>query len=282
MPPPRPSDLPDFHAPPVIEVYLSIQFEPIVGFGASHLSACCTEFARDFPAARYQQPLGHDVELFGVAPQMPSAFQVQIGSPDINVRLALTSADGARLLQIQSDRFVHNWRRQGSETDYPRYEAIRERFEAHARSFFGLLARAGLSDPVIDQCEIHYINNIDATDERGGLAGANRVFSRLQTPKTRDSLPRLEDLGLRARYIVEDGDHHPLGRLHTLVQPTYPFGDSASPAFRFSLMMRGRPPSPTLDGSLEFFDLGRRTIVSGFAALTTPEMHKVWGRTDVA
>jgi uncharacterized protein (TIGR04255 family) len=279
----RPADLPDFRNPPVVEVYLSIQFESIAGFDATHMSACYQEFAPTFPKVRYQQPLGHDLEVFGaLAPPMPSAFQFQIGAgQDLNVRLALTSADGARLLQIQPDRLVHNWRRQGNETDYPRYESIREAFEGHTKAFFALIARAGLPDPVIDQCEISYINYIDAPAERGGVASATRVFSQLQVaPEMRDSLPDLEDMGLRARYIVRDTDQRPVGRLHTLAQPAY--RSDRPPGFHFSLMVRGRPPTPTLDGSLAFFELGRRTIVCAFAALTTPEMHHVWGRADAA
>jgi uncharacterized protein (TIGR04255 family) len=230
---------------------------------------------------RYQQPLGHEIELFGAAPvPQPASFQFQM-SPDLVVRLGLTSDDGSRLLQIQSDRLVHNWQRQGV-ADYPRYETIREAFEAHAKAFFALNARAGLPDPVIDQCEMSYINHIDAPPEHGGYAGATRVFSQLQAPDGRDSLPQLEDMGLRARYLIVGDDDRPVGRLHALAQPALRPGSPSVPGFRFSLLARGRPPKPTLDGSLDFFDLGRRTIVCAFAALTTPEMHKLWGRTDVA
>lgn len=277
----RPPDLPDFRNPPVVEVYLSVQFEPIAGFDATQLNACYSEFGKVFPKARYQQPLGHELEVFGPSSPMPRALQFQI-SPDVDVRLALTSADGARMLQIQRDRFVHNWRRQGNKTDYPRYESIREAFEAHTRTFFALIARAGLPDPIIDQCEISYINTIDVPPDRGGFAGAHRIFSQLQVPNTRDSLPELEDMGLRARYIFRDDDRRVVGRLHTLAQPTYQAGRSTAAAFHFNLMARGHPPAPTIDGALAFFDLGRRTIVRAFAALTTPEMHKVWGRTDAA
>jgi uncharacterized protein (TIGR04255 family) len=276
----RPADLPDFRNPPVVEVYLSIQFEPIAGFDGTHLSKCYSEFSNAFPKVRYQQLLGHDLEVFGAAPPAPGGLQFQI-APDLDVRLALTSEDGARLLQIQLDRFVHNWRRQGGETDYPRYESIREAFEAHTRTFFALLARSGLPDPAIDQCEISYINNIDIPAEPGGAVPASRVFSQLQVVNARDSLPELEDMGLRARYLVRDGERRAVGRLHTLTQPIYRAGNSGL-THRFSLMVRGQPSAPTLDGALAFFDMGRRSIVCAFAALTTPEMHKLWGRTDVA
>ncbi|HTS47395.1 MAG TPA: TIGR04255 family protein [Bryobacteraceae bacterium] len=276
----RPDDLPNFRSPPVTEVYLSIQFEPIAGIDGTFLKGCCVEFADQFPQIRFQQPLGHDLEVFSGQPSAPPAFQFQFGgSPDINVRLALASRDGERLLQIQNDRFVHNWRKQDRGIDYPRYESIRKGFESHTRAFLALIARAGLTDPIIDQCEISYINRIEASTERGGYAGAERVFSRLRVPDARDSLPALEDLGFRARYILADENQRPFGRLHTLVQPAM---HNRTPDFQFTLLARGRPMSPTLDGALNFFDAGRRTIVCAFAALTTPEMHKVWGRTDVA
>ena len=45
--------------------------------------------------------------------------------------------------------------------------------------------------------------------------------------------------------------------------------------YLFHLTARGQ-----IGESFEFFDLGRRWIVKSFAALTTPEMHKVWIRKD--
>jgi hypothetical protein len=48
--------------------------------------------------------------------------------------------------------------------------------------------------------------------------------------------------------------------------------------FRFTLTARGQPLGTGLAGVLEFLDLGREWIVTGFDELTTPEMHRLWGR----
>ena len=33
-----------------------------------------------------------------------------------------------RLIQLQADRFIHNWRKVTGKEEYPRYEAIRDEF----------------------------------------------------------------------------------------------------------------------------------------------------------
>jgi len=273
---PRPADLPDFDDPPVVEVYLSVQFEPIVEFDAGRLNACWNELRSEFPRAKHQLVLGHELEQFGGAPAQPTP-PVQLWSLEVPVRLALTSADGARLIQIQADRFVHNWRKIAVAAPYPRYEEIRERFEAYFATFNRVLGGYGLDLPRIDQCEISYINRIPAIESRGSLAGADRVFRQLQAVQNAGDLPVLEDVGVRARYVLSSNRNDPFARLHTLMQP---LPSAEERAFLFSLLVRGRPAIPTTEGALDFFDLGRVTIVRAFAALTTPAMHKIWGRKD--
>lgn len=279
----RPTDLPDFDYPPVVEVYLSLQFEPIRGFDAGHQNACWEELRAEFPKAKHQPPLAHELEHFGGLPEGPAFAQIQfqLRVPEMPVRLALTSSDDARLVQIQADRFVHNWRKAAPDASYPRYEVIRERFEKHFMAFARILGTHGLGEPKIDQCEVSYINQIPATEGNGGFAGAARVFRQLQQASEAVSLPPLEDVGVRARYTLRDANGEPLGRLHTLMQPTTVTG-AEDRKFLFTLLVRGRPNQPTLDSALEFCDLGRITIVRAFDALTTPEMHKLWGRRDAA
>jgi uncharacterized protein (TIGR04255 family) len=275
------SDLPDFDNPPVVEVYLSVQFEPLRDFDAGHLSVCWQELREEFPKAKNQLPLAHELEQFGTLPERPTFAQIQFGVPELQVRLALTSIDDARLVQIQADRFVHNWRKATPDASYPRYEVIRERFENYFRMFSQTLSTHGLGQPKFDQCEVSYINHIPASEQVGGFPAAARVFRQLQDVREADSLPPLEDIGVRARYVLRDAKEDPIGRLHTLMQPVRINGPEDR-VFLFTLLVRGRPAEPTLDSALEFCDLGRVTIVRAFAALTTPEMHKLWGRRDAA
>jgi uncharacterized protein (TIGR04255 family) len=274
--------LPDFDKPPVVEVYLSVQFEPLRGFDAACMHAFWQQLNSEFPNAKYQPTLAHEIEQFGGSPGQLGIQQIQLLQiQEMQVRLALTSTDSARLIQIQADRFVHNWRKTTPDANYPRYEAIRERFESHFEVFSRVLTDRGLGSPKIDQCEVSYINHIPASGAIGGFPEAPRVFRQLQDVSEADSLPPLEDVGVRARYTLRDARNDPFARLHTLMQPATISGPEDR-VFVFTLLVRGHPSEPTLNSALEFCDLGRSTIVRAFAALTTPEMHKVWGRRDAA
>ena len=46
------------------------------------------------------------------------------------------------------------------------------------------------------------------------------------------------------------------------------------------LKARGRPDGDGFDGVLRFLNVGREWVVRAFAAVTTPQMHKMWGRRD--
>lgn len=45
---------------------------------------------------------------------------------------------------------------------------------------------------------------------------------------------------------------------------------------------RGRPEKETLDAAFQLLDQERYAIVRAFTDVTREEMHKTWGRTDVA
>ena len=44
-----------------------------------------------------------------------------------------------RLLQVQNDRFIHNWRKVGPADEYPHYETIRPIFLTEWTRFYGFL-----------------------------------------------------------------------------------------------------------------------------------------------
>jgi len=90
-------------------------------------------------------------------------------------------------------------------------------------------------------------------------------------------LPALENAQYSARFILTDEQPEPVGRLIVSMQPAISSEDK--PVLRFELTARGAPITPDLDGVDRFFDIGRDAIVRGFTAITTSEMHKLWGRT---
>ena len=80
-------------------------------------------------------------------------------------RLWMVNDNDTRLIQVQPDRLVVNWRKVGGDDVYPRYEAIREQFTAVVDKFSAFLAEQELDELRVNQCEITYINHIPVSDE---------------------------------------------------------------------------------------------------------------------
>lgn len=98
-----------------------------------------------------------------------------------------------------------------------------------------------------------------------------KVFTVWQQPQS--TFPGLaQDLTFRARFPILDQGGNFAGRLYATLHPVAHLTDGA-PMFLLDLTARGQ-----VGEGVEFFDLGREWIVRSFAELTTPTMHKIWGR----
>jgi uncharacterized protein (TIGR04255 family) len=75
------------------------------------------------------------------------------------------SEDKHRLVQVQSDRFVYNWRKVEGQGRYPRLNDVLPEFWDRCQVFQTLLADRGLPPLSLNQCELSYFNIIDVQDE---------------------------------------------------------------------------------------------------------------------
>ena len=71
----------------------------------------------------------------------------------------------------------------------------------------------------------------------------------------------------------------PAGRVYVTFQPAFLQSDR-SPVIRLEITARGRSKGEAVEDALAFLDVEREQVVKTFAAVTTTEMHKLWGRTD--
>ncbi|MCK5798944.1 MAG: TIGR04255 family protein [Deltaproteobacteria bacterium] len=268
---------PDFESPPVVEVALSVQFNELPRWEAAHLGLLWVEeFKSRLPTTATHPPLGRQVETFGLSPASGVKFEFHDGPP--TPRAWFLDPSETQLVQVQADRFVHNWRKTDDDDTYPRYETIRERFSDDITSLLQFIERHDLGDLKPDQCEITYVNHITLPWDDAGHRDMDRVFTFVRDPNTRTFLPNPESIDATAHFVITSGEPKlPIGRLHASVRAGFQNNDS-TPIFVFTLTARGLPAGDGVDGILSFLDVGREWIVRGFVDLTTEEMHKVWGR----
>jgi uncharacterized protein (TIGR04255 family) len=281
MSPSRPTDLPDFGIPPVIEVVLGIQFDPIPGFTTSHVGLLWRHFRDQFPRTEDKAPLESVREEFGPPrPQLaPLRLEFLEGPPA--PRTWFLKGDGTELVQLQRDRIVHNWRKVGIDAEYPRYEPIKETFRQDV-----LKLETGLREcelPLIrpNQWEVTYVNHIrlplhSSATEFGQLQG---VIAPWTGQYSDEFLEQPEDVQFSARYTIYGASRNPIGRLHIAAQPGLQHEDGAQIVI-LTLTARGRPSDPSVAAAFDGLDIGRVQIVRGFTSVTTQDAHRAWGRRD--
>jgi uncharacterized protein (TIGR04255 family) len=228
----------------------------------------------EFGLAEEQLPLPPTFETFGHNPQLvpPVSFRL-LTAADLP-RMFFLNQDRTRLIQVQRDRFIHNWRKVGIDDSYPRYEGMRDTFRSGLENFMTYIegAKLGLVEPT--QCEVTYINHIIVPPETTSFEVTDTMFGRFVDRSTVPGLGRPEDGRFTLRYVIRGNDNRPLGRLVVTSEPVW--RADGCQVVQFVLAARGAPTTPTLDAVIDFLNRGREYIVHGFKALTSNEMHNKW------
>lgn len=265
--------LPDFAKPPVIETVLDVSFTPLTAWGIPHFGLFWHSIRDDYPTFKDQPPIIQQREELGQKAIKPLtiAFEL-INQPE--ARCWFEDASGARLIQVQHDRFIHNWRKTPGCGDYPHYEqVVRPAFKTEWERFCAFLEREHIGLPEVQQCEVQYINHVDLD---GWTSFADLVDALAEWPGTTDNgfLTSPESLAVNTSYLLPDN----AGRLRIIIQPGVRNSDG-SRIVQLSLVARGRPASSDTSEILKWFDLGREWIVRGFTDFTSTKMHQIWERT---
>lgn len=270
---------PDFTDPPVVEVVLGVQFEPIADLGTAQLGLVWQKFRQQgFSKTEDQPPLAPTVEQFGARRPFRVGVELELVDAPSIPRLWFLNQPETELIQIQRDRFMHNWRKVRQGEVYPRFEQLRAAFERELNDFSQHLRDEKLGDLVPTQCEVTYVNEIvsGAGWERHGQLGA--VLTLWQAPDRDTVLPEPEDVQLGIRYVIPNDDGEPQGRLNITVAPAYRV--EGPPIMLMNLTARGKPEGEGIEGALRFIERGRAWLVHGFTSITTPDMHRIWGKYD--
>ena len=273
-----PKPLLTFRRPPLTEVALSVQFQPLDAMRTAHVGLLWNEFRREFPNIEDLPPLAPAFELFGARRSVSGDLSVELSGPLLN-RAWFLNRERTQLIQVQRDRLIHNWRQVGPSDEYPRYEAIREVFKNELEVFRAFVEREGLGDLIPNQVEVTYVNHIVAGEGWSSHADLARIVTFFRGGSGDSSLPPPEEAEMVVHYTMRNDKGEPLGRLHVAVQPLCRRVDGA-PIYQLRLTGRGRPEAADLSGVLEIMDCARGWAVLGFSEVTTPEMHALWQRED--
>ena len=255
---------------------LSIEFLALEKWRSPYAGRYWNQIAAEYPTTEVQSPLPSQIEKFGAEFwQNRPVMRFSLANPDFN-RIWFIGETPTRLIQVQRDRFIINWRKVRGDEVYPRYrEEIRPRFESEWSRFEKFIVEQGLGDIDVQQCEITYVNDILQGQGWNTLADISNIFSQWSDKRTENFLPKIETVEFSGSFLMPDEQ----GRLHFAVQRlSRAIDDKEVIQLRLDSRVE-KPRSGSNADVLEWMDRGRTWIVRGFTDLTTPAMHHLWQRS---
>jgi uncharacterized protein (TIGR04255 family) len=264
-------DLPKFSRPPVNEVALAVHFLPLEGLTHLDLGSLRETWRAKYPEVEeYPElpPVAPEVEGYDQALQFPIfGFDSRPRWP----RSWFLNTDRDRLIQLQRDRLVVNWRRGADhEIPYPHYDEIKPAYSEALRQLSDFVVQSTGTTLAPVQYEVTYINQVKF---RTSLA---EVVSPWSGSYSTAFLPVAEDLRMQARYPIVDVDGRWRGRLYVSVNPTAGAADNGSAALLHVFARTLSQPGDAI-ADIALLDLAHEWVVKGFAAFTTKDAHMVWG-----
>jgi len=264
---------PDYEKPPVVEVVSGIQFESIKDLTGPNLSLLGEKFRADYPSIKEVMPLAPALESFNeAAPTREMAsFDHMFGL----TRYWFERNDGNGLIQVQKDRFLHNWRKAKDSDKYPHYDHVIGNFRSCLKTFESFLDEKNLGKIQPTQFELTYVNHIlkgEGWETFDDLGNIFQDFFR-RGGKTR-FLPHPEAINWQTSFRLPGR----MGRLRISSRLGKRKTDEV-PVILLELTARGVSPDDPQASMWTWFDMAHEWIVCGFADLTTETIQKnVWRR----
>jgi uncharacterized protein (TIGR04255 family) len=262
---------PYYTKPPVNEVVIGVQFDTLEKFTAVYPGLYWQRIKDRYPQSSVHSPIATLIETFENLPDPHVQQHLQLSSTPPLPRCWFLDSAGNQLVQLQPERFLHNWRKVTGEEVYPRYNNILPEFEKLWKDFLDFAASENLGEVKPNQWEVTYVNHIYQGEGWNTLEDANKLFPAWSSESSQDYLPQPERINLDLTYAFPDD----LARLHISLTPAYTRKDNRM-LLRLNLTARGRLESTDHQSLLRCLGLGHEWIVRGFTDFTSPEAHALW------
>ena len=259
--------LPDFEEPPAVETLVGFHFYPLQNWKTPNFGLFWQEIKTEYPDAQVHPALAEQ----GLRLELNSALGSIKLTGDVPVRWWYEHKSGKRLIQVQTESFIQNWRKRSKNDPYLHYKDLRPAFWRTWGQFLRFLKRQGVESPRVRQCEVTYVNHIDRGEGWRSFADLPDVFSAWKGRTYCGFLPTPDLVSMNVSYPIGGQT----GRLQIVMQPGIRQPD-ARQTLQLTITAMCKPVSSEPSDLFKSLDLGRKWVVRGFEDFTTEKMHAVW------
>lgn len=266
----RSEKLPEYERPPVVEVVCGIAFRSINSLMAPHLGLLWERFKKDYPDCDEVAPLLRQPDMPGEIAMIEAQL---VDTPPL-ARIWFEEPRKNRLIQVQRDRFLHNWKKVRPDDEYPRYRSVINSFRDRLADFRDFLRTELYAEVQLEQQEMSYINHIPVGQGWNDVSEIGRVFPDVMCqPRPAGSLA-VSSVNWTASFVLPED----AGRLTVTVRNALRRSNK-DPILLCDLTARG-PAKGNDEGQMwDWFERTHMAIVQTFEELTNREVQKeYWGR----
>lgn len=256
--------LPEYARPPVAEVALGVMFKPQPTLDFAALADLRSRWSDIYPITQQQ----------AAVPPAPAEGEGQpsmlfeVGVPPI--RLWFLTRQRDRLVQVQRDRLVANWRAVDQTGPYPRYTTLRTELEERWHDFQRFLLERGTGQAHPLTVEVTYINIVRPRDPAQPVKLTD-VLRHEGTIETHLGEPVQASMALTFDLSGIDGYW---SRVTVSATPDA----TASPA-PLVLQLTAFATAGDAGKPFERMDVAHDHVVQLFDEITSDAMHTQWGRS---
>ena len=261
----RAATLPSYKKPPVIEVVCGLRFEPLEKLKIPHIGQYWEKVRNNFPKCEHAIPLGLGPGSIDPVSSLPLP------------RVWLINRSDDRLIQIQRDIFIYNWRKIKARKKYPRYRNIIKEFKRNLKIYSEFLEDSGIGIITPVDCELTYVNHITRDHGWKSVSDLGTFIPELDWQSSlHHFLPDPNQVAWGGTFTLPDEQ----GRLNVKLEETVRKIDN-TPMLVLQLSARGISIEKSPNSLWNWFSVAHEWIVRGFADLTSLEIqNNVWERDD--
>lgn len=250
-----------YENPPIDEIVCGIRFDPIRHLQSGHFGILWQKFRPDFPRTEDQNLVG-------------PVSQEDLGGPDKMPlpRIWFIHSNENELIQVQRNRFLHNWRKRRPDDEYPGYKRVAENFEEYLSRFQEFLAEENLGNLEAKEYELTYIDLIPQGQGWEKLSDLEKAFPNLLS-LTKQGMLSADVRVINWQTIL--GLPNDIGQLGIAIRSANKVSDNQQIIHIEFRALSNRPYQPMH----AWFETAHNTITELFSNLVNDEIQeKFWGR----